>query len=103
MEPSKRFRMRDRDGDGENSDRARLEPELRRRFESLIASAPSDASVRFLLRRTKMGYQGLVKICSLHRNFVVRAAGSRISDTAENVFSQLTAQIERWRRERFAD
>ncbi len=79
----------------------RMKSEFRRRLQALVESAPSDASVRFLVKRSKAGYKGLIKICSLQRQFMAKAAGAILPDTVERLFDDLKSQIETWRKERF--
>ena len=84
-------------------EQAQLEPELQRRLDSLMESAPSDATARFLLKRIHGGYIGLLKIASQQGRFTARSASGRVGDTIEAAFRDLRGQLDSWRKNRFAE
>ncbi len=71
------------------------------RIRSVLEEAPSDSTAELLVRRTRDGYKGLLKVYSQQRKFVGGQTVGKFADLIEQLFSEVHEQIEDWKRGRF--
>lgn len=77
--------------------------ELDRRMKALMEKAPSDATSQLVIRKSKEGYKGLLKITSLQGKFVAGQVHRCFTQMMNELFAEARAQIDQWKRHRFID
>jgi len=78
-----------------------IEEALRRHIQSLLETAPSDASASAKVKKVKKGYEGLIEIFSSQGKFIAQGVHSSIPELVKTLTKQLHSQFKDWRGYRF--
>ena len=79
----------------------KVEESLRERIQTLLESAPSDASASAKMSKVKRGYEGIIEIFSSQGKFVAGAVGENMNDVLLAMTKQIHKQFKDWRGYRF--
>ncbi len=78
-----------------------FEEALREKVQSLLESAPSDATASAVLRKCEAGYEGLIQIFSSQGKFVAKSVSQNFNDLVQTLSKELHQQFKVWRGYRF--
>ncbi len=76
---------------------------INERIRHLLDIAPSDASAELIIRKSRAGYKGLLKIYSQQRRFTGGNTGRILSEVFDRIFDEVRGQIDDWKGQRFND
>lgn len=77
--------------------------DIDRRLQHLLDKAPSDASSQFIVRKTRSGYKGILRITSLQHKFVSGHINRQFNKLIDQLFNDIRGQIEEWKSKRFSE
>lgn len=80
-----------------------IEEQTRNKINELYNSSPSDANATVQLRKTRLGYRGILKIISSQGVFKAKAYHQNMNEVFRMLFTNIGDQLDQWKTQRRFD